>query len=371
MDPSLKQWLSKLKEAAPENERALLEYAHGLFMLGQPDKARNTHVVSQQSYGQTSHLSYQQALFQRYQNQPAPSWREGFFHGFQAQKRYPDVSQLPNRWHGEDLEGKTIAVIGDQGIGDQLRWCHHFHSLATAADRITAWVHPKLISLLSLNFPSIRFLNILSFSPQTTDFSVFDYTSALGDIDGYHIAGETPVFLPPNYLKPDTQLQKKWGKWLNQQAANKPKIGICTHSTQTGCERDIHYAHFTDMKALLQTNGAHFFSLQVSLQKNKNEQSLGGQASIIDGLDIYNDIDNLAAFINGLDLVIAPSTMVADLAAAVGTQVWRFQTGPNFDIGGVNPWYGPLTQMCYRTNTESWAALFNTITTQLKTHLMS
>jgi hypothetical protein len=63
-------------------------------------------------------------------------------------KGYPDLSQPA--WLGEGpIEGKTILVFADEGLGDTLQFARYIPMLAARGAQVLLWVDDPLSSLLS------------------------------------------------------------------------------------------------------------------------------------------------------------------------------------------------------------------------------
>ena len=76
---------------------------------------------------------------------PCQAGWDGFeFRGLPA----PKTNARP--WHGESLVGASIAVIGEQGIGDQLHFVRYVARLAAlGAARVVVECHPGVVSLFA------------------------------------------------------------------------------------------------------------------------------------------------------------------------------------------------------------------------------
>ena len=78
--------------------------------------------------------------------------------------------------------------------------------------------------------------------------------------------------------------------------------------------------------SILKTPKVNFINLQYGNITNdliwvKNK--LGVEISEISDIDLYNDLDSLAALISNLDLIISVNNINSNLAGATGTPLWE------------------------------------------------
>jgi hypothetical protein len=87
--------------------------------------------------------------------------------------------------------------------------------------------------------------------------------------------------------------------------------------------------HYTDLEhwdAVLQVPGIHWVNLQYddsASELTAAQQRLGITIHTWSDLEVFQDLEGVAALMSRLDLVIAPETMMAVLAASLGQPVWR------------------------------------------------
>jgi hypothetical protein len=95
-------------------------------------------------------------------------------------------------------------------------------------------------------------------------------------------------------------------------------------------------------------SGAQFFRLQYDechVELKLARQRLGIDIVDLTGIDLFNDLDDLAALTAALDVVVGINNVVLNLAGAVGTRT--FELGPrwsHFYLGQTNsPWFPSTT----------------------------
>lgn len=88
-------------------------------------------------------------------------WREAWYQhewGFRAKERgiRPYINHWPF-WQGQSLEGKTILLWGEQGIGDELLFAGCFENIRKLKPREVIFdCHPRLVGLYRRSFPWMR-----------------------------------------------------------------------------------------------------------------------------------------------------------------------------------------------------------------------
>lgn len=114
------------------------------------------------------------------------------------------VRHLPlPRWHGEDITGRAILVVAEQGIGDQIRFLRHLHDLSSLAGRVIVECSVRLVPLFARSLPSAAV--VPSVERQDGNRHVFDYSwlDEHAKADCYIEAGSLMLLLYRHGLSPD------------------------------------------------------------------------------------------------------------------------------------------------------------------------
>ncbi len=130
--------------------------------------------------------------------------------------------------------------------------------------------------------------------------------------------------LAGGFLIPDAARVEEWKDRLATIGGGRPVIGLFWRS---GLITPAQSAVFTDHRALgasaLHRADICFVSLQFDDDVRDiatAETLFGTRIHKLDGIDLRNDLDQVAALCRALDGVVAPSTTTANLASAVGTR---------------------------------------------------
>ncbi len=231
---------------------------------------------------------------------------------------YPD-------WDGSPLAGKRILAYAEQGVGDEVLFASCFPDLIARAGHCIIECDPRLSPLFERSFPSAT---IVGFARNQTG-----WLSAMPEIDLQIAEGSLPRFFRPTldsfpdgpaYLFADP---KKVEYWRSRIAALGPglKIGICWRSGFTKGERHKYYSQLSEWGNIFGARSVQFVNLQYdecTEELLNAEKQFGVRITSFPDLDLKNDLDESAALMKSLDLVISAGTAVVAIAAALGVETW-------------------------------------------------
>ena len=224
------------------------------------------------------------------------------------------------RWRGEPLAGKTIAVWSEQGLGDEIMFASCLPDLLKAAAHVVIFCEVRLRPLLTRAFPQATVLprdGALDAGGLQPDFEI-----SIGSLPLYLRPARDHFPRAPGYLKADAA---KVARWRAQCGTDNPvRIGIAWRG---GTLRNRQYLRSLPLAALapaLRPVAATWVSLQAgdTAEELRALSQHGGPAVQQVMTDPGSDIDELAALIAALDLVITVDNTVAHLAGALGKSVW-------------------------------------------------
>lgn len=216
------------------------------------------------------------------------------------------------RWGGETIDGRTVLVQSEQGIGDTLQFLRYAPLVAARGGRVVLQLPPSLARLTG---------DALAAAAQITTSNEplprFDFYVPLMSLAGiFRTTAETvPLRIP--YLQAPSDAAANWRRELAQHAA--PRVGL-VWAGNPDHENDLNRSiPFARLRPLLAKRHARFFSLQVGPSA---ADSRADADSIVDLSTRLTDFGETAAVIEALDLVITADTAVAHLAGALGKPVW-------------------------------------------------
>ena len=272
------------------------------------------------------------------------------------------AGELPAaRWHGETpIEGKTILVRAEQGLGDTLQFCRYVPMLAARATVVLEVPRP-LVRLLSGLEGVAR---IVATGDPLPAFDVWTSTMSLPGI--FRTTVETiPATVP--YLRADPRQVAAWRSRLA--ALPGRKIGL----VWAGSPRldESRFAAVDRRRSMTLRHYALLASIPglclVSLQKG---EPAGQARTPPDGMVLHDwtsgldDFADTAALVEALDLVISVDTAVAHLAGALGKPVWilnRYDQCWRWLRGRVDsPWY-PSARLFQQRTPGDWSGVLHDV----------
>ena len=265
-------------------------------------------------------------------------------------------------WDGQPLEGRTILLHADQGLGDAIQFVRYAPLVKRRGGAVVVQCARPLVSLFK-SCPGID--RLLGRDEAIPAFDVHAPLSNLAAV--FHTAlDDIPRAIP--YLFPDPRLAERWRGELGPIAGF--KIGIFWQGTSRNPARTIPLACFEPLAGL---SGVRFFSLQKG-PGVEQIQELGGRFSITDlGSRLDHFMDTAAVLVN-LDLLITCDTALAHLAGALGVPVWvALPLSPDWRWlldRSDSPWY-PTMRLFRQMEWGNWQAVFEQIENALRQQLPS
>lgn len=218
------------------------------------------------------------------------------------------------RWTGrESLRGRSILVIGEQGLGDAIQMLRYLPQLASLADRVLLRVDPGVAPLIA-NLPQNCSWDPAASTPPATDFQVPLMSLPL-------VFGTTLETVPANipYLRADASRGDAWRKRLDA-LGHGPKVGV-VWSGNPGHTNDRNRSIPLRRFRAITAAGVRFVSLQPHIRAEDR-----GEYDAWTGLARFGeelrDFSDTAALVSHLDLVISVDTSTAHVTGALGRPLW-------------------------------------------------
>lgn len=213
------------------------------------------------------------------------------------------------------FEGKRIYVYSEQAFGDTIKYCRFLKMFKTENREIIFECQPGLKRLLE----NVEGFDLIE---ETGIISVSDYDVSVPLMSLPYILNLRLETIPNHvpYIFADKELINKWKPAVT--AVNGLKTGFVwqTSSNSSFSNRSVPLKYFCELSKL---NDVVFFSLQKEENAGEVLKNTPEDTKIIDLLsDNINDFADTAAIIQSLDLVISVDTSIAQLAGAMGKQVW-------------------------------------------------
>lgn len=312
--------------------------------------------------------------------------QENFSEGWQGYSyrnyaNHAKVRALPfPRWKGEPLTGKSIMVLAEQGLGDQIMFASCLPDLqALQPQRIVVESIDRITETLARSFPEIEFIG----TKQNTDINwVKDYA----DIDYFVHLGDLPQHFRPTvnsfpahhgYLTPDAtkarhweQLIDAWESQHNMTPGKRLRIGFSWRGGTPGTRSPIRTIQSDMVKNLDPDQTATWVCLQYGETTEDIQQLSSAGFPVAYWPESIKDLDEFAALISTLDLVVTVCNTTVHYAGALGKPVWVMSPKiPEWRYGLSNttmPWY-PSSRIYRQIDAGNWDTVIAHICRDIQT----
>jgi tetratricopeptide (TPR) repeat protein len=225
------------------------------------------------------------------------------------------------RWTGERLDGRTILIYAEQGLGDAIQHVRHLPRVVAAGGNVVLAVHPPLHRLLS-GLPDVTLVSL-----DTVPLPPFDVHCPLLSLPLVFAITADDIPAPVPYLHADPDAVARWRARIG---GRQPRVGIVWAGNPTQGGDKFRSPRLASVLPLFDVPGITFVGLQVG----PGRQDLAAHALPANVLDLGPEIADLAdtaAIMAGLDLVVTSCTAPLHLAGALGVPTWAMiPASPHF-----------------------------------------
>lgn len=261
-------------------------------------------------------------------------------------------------WNGEEVTGKRVLIVGEQGLGDEVMFANILPDVQRAVGpegKLQIAVDDRLIPLFKRSFPAA---DVGTYDDRTLidkdgnkALRFLPFAVQKGQPDYYAWMASPLAFLRPRledfpheaFLTPDPERVAQFKAKLAE-GGDGLTVGICWRSMRIDTKRAKYYSALDLWGPILSVPGVRFINLQYGdcqEELARAEEKHGVKIEVMDGLNLKSDLDGAAALSAAVDLVISAPTAAAALAAAVGTETWFLTAGRVWPQLGTDelPWY--------------------------------
>jgi tetratricopeptide (TPR) repeat protein len=285
-------------------------------------------------------------------------YQRGFAHyewRFQTEEFPPCPFKQP-LWDGSHLNGKTLLLHAEQGLGDTIQFIRYAAIAKQRGARLILTCHQPLIRLLS-TIPGIE--QITPLGQPLPEFHTYAPLLSLPHILGTTLEtlpNQVPYLFPPAPPLPLPPCPQPF------------KVGIVWSGGHLYKRNQGRSCPLNYFQPLLQLSGIGFYSLQKGFAQN-DLLDLGWQNQVQDLSSQLNDMADTAGAIAQLDLVITVDTSVAHLAGALGKPVWVLLSAiPDWRWmmeRQDSPWY-PTMRLFRQSQPGDWQEVMQRVATALQ-----
>jgi tetratricopeptide (TPR) repeat protein len=275
-------------------------------------------------------------------------------------RQYADVTHYLINWPrwtpGADIAGKRMLVVGEQGLGDEVLFANLVPDVLEKLGpegHATIAVERRLVDLFQRSFPEAtvtphatgllqgrpaRHIPALQQDPEAVDLF-----TPMGSL--LREFRRTPEAFPQRdrFLVADPERVAHWREELTAVGAG-PKVGLLWKSALRRSTRQRYFSPFEAWAPVLQQPGVTFVNLQYgdcAEELDWVKREFGVEVWQPPGIDLKQDLDDVAALCCAMDLTVGFSNATFNLAAACGAPVWLISTPAAWTLLGTDryPWY--------------------------------
>jgi len=259
-----------------------------------------------------------------------------------------DFVALPGpEWDGSDLNGRTLLVHAEQGLGDTIQFARFLPLIAAHGHAILA-CEPPLIPLLAT----------LPATVVAKDAPLPGYDCWIDQMSLPRMFATTAASIPQphGYLRADAERSARWRASLPDMR----RIGVAWHGNPAHSNDRRRSMPAAELARLFALPGLHFVNLQVG--------PCAAEAGLPDLSPMLTDFAATAALIDALDLVVTVDTAVAHVAGALGRPCWlMLPYAPDWRWQlrrDDTPWYSSM-RLFRQPKPGDWGAVIDAIVEHL------
>lgn len=261
--------------------------------------------------------------------------------------------QLPTKkpiWNNEPLQGKTVVLGLEGGLGDQIIHARFVKSFADRGATAVLLCEEPLVSIMKRVPGASKVITLDQLQFTSHDFWIPGFSS--GWVLGYDYST-----LPNNvYLFSNQDYVAKWKTIIK---SDKFKVGIRWSGNPKFEHQQFRIFPPEKLINLAKYSDIQFYSLQ------RDNDLIELPDTIIDLNDKLESWEDTAAAIENLDLVITSCTSIAHLSAAMGKPTWILIPVLPYHVwaygDSTSPWYQPQTRLFRQTEFGNWNHPFDQI----------
>lgn len=260
------------------------------------------------------------------------------------------------RWRGEDIQGKTVLVVGEQGHGDNIQFVRFLWNLHVMGADLKLQVTEGLVPMLR-NSPIIK-----QIGTYTDDPGEFDYWVPIMSIPG--ILGVTLENLPRpvNYLNADTGLVQAWSSRLG--AKTRMRVGFSWSGRRDSWLNQHKGMPFETVVEMIRDN-PNYEWVNLQIDATAEEEAQLAEAGVVMYPNSIGSFADTAALIANMDVVVSVDTAIAHLSGALGRPTWILLQKFAVDWRWLlhrddSPWYS-TARLFRQTDFDDWNSVIDRV----------
>ncbi len=276
------------------------------------------------------------------------------------------------QWQGEPLQGKTLLIHGEQGLGDEVMFASCIKEIIDQAGGCVIECAPRLEALFRRSFPAATVV------PGKQTSAPPAWIDHAPKVDLEISSGSLPLRLGRDwgrfpqhrgYLRPDPASAERWRHRLDEIGPGL-KVGLSWRGGLPSTRRTLRSIELSTLVPLWSVPNTHFIDLQYGDTAEERRCLTADYGAILHSWPgVVDDLDETAALVSQMDLVISVCTAVIHFAGALGRDVWVLvPTVPEWRYqaqGDSIPWY-PSARLIRQSVAGDWRVVIDEATSRLE-----
>jgi tetratricopeptide (TPR) repeat protein len=353
-----------LVKLAPDNLMAVAVLADVQMQAARPDQAEATLRAGIARHPSSAALQYRLALARLAQG----DYREGF--AIYEWRLYVESSNSIGRpvlpmpaWNGEDLRGKRILVLTEQGFGDHLQFCRFVPRLAATGAEVVMGVSPELSDLMR-TLSGVSAVQTMKNEARASGCDVWTFVGSLPWRLGI---SRDDLDTGGPYVSADPARRAAWRERLAKLPPGR-RVGLVWAGRPTHENDARRSLPFAALEALAGIPDVCWVSLQAGPRAADAERADAPLRIHSPGAPLA-DFADTAALMAELDLVITVDTSSSHLAGALGRPTWVLLPWAAdwrwWLEAETTPWY-PATRLFRQSSRGDWAGVLARVAAALR-----
>ncbi|MCE2578106.1 peptide transporter [Komagataeibacter sp. FNDCR1] len=328
----------------PQSAMTHANLAHILTVDNRVDEALHHHAQALELRPEDPHIHLNHAMTLLKAGRHAQGWPEYEWRlRIPGRLKYPAERLLPTLKQDSDLSGQRILILSEAGLGDMLMYLRFVPALVRRGARVTLQGPREILPLAARIYGVERVIDPLRPVP------AHDWHCPFGSLP--RVLGQTSDIIgaPVPYLHADPHKVLAWEDYMPSRpglrvgvvwgGASRPGVA---QAQAIDRKRSMNLAQLAPLATI---PGLHLVNLQRG-QHARQMTDIPDGMQLYDPMDDVRDMDDTAAIIMNLDIVVSVDTSIVHLAGALGRPVimmdrydncWRWQSGR-----GDSQWYPDL-----------------------------
>lgn len=290
-------------------------------------------------------------------------------------------------WKGEDLTGRHIIVHNEQGLGDQIMFASALNEVIDRAGLVSIVVSPELEGLFRASYPQAAVyaadprpsVDQQLRSPLIERLATADLQVPIGSL--MRLLRNTPESFDGvrPWIRPSEAARERWSAIATRlwSGSSRPRVGLCWASNPAlfrhdSSRRAVKKSMPLDaMVPLMQVQGVDFVSV---LNWKIDPMPAAMQGRLLDVSSELRSMDDTAALLEHLDLVITVDTSVVHLAGAMGRPVWLLLhdfADCRWTLEGEASYWYPTMRMIRQRQAGDWRQVIDDARLRLEAQMRS